>query len=235
MLSQYPQHNSSRWWANLAAERLGFLLHELRNSLQTATLAHAALETGQLPFAGATGAVLRRSLIALTSQVDHALDEVRVSAQPSLNKEVFSLAAFIADAGGTAALYANMRSCSFKVGNVDSQLEVEGDRELLLGALINLLQNAFKFTRPQTEVSLSAHAGDGGALFIEVADHCGGLPPGLPTIMFRPFTRRHEDKSGLGLGLSISQQSVQDSGGTLTVRDVPGTGCVFTMRLRRPR
>jgi hypothetical protein len=50
-----------------ANERLGFFVHELRNSLHTATLALAALETGQLPIAGATGGVLRRSLMALTS------------------------------------------------------------------------------------------------------------------------------------------------------------------------
>ncbi|MEJ8835467.1 sensor histidine kinase [Ramlibacter sp. AN1133] len=216
-------------------ERLGFLVHELRNSLHTASLAFAALQTGQLPISGATGAVLGRSLVALTSLVNHALDEVREVAAPRLDREVFSLASFVADAGNAALLDANARGCPFTVRNVDPRLAVDGPRELLLGALVNLLQNAFKFTRPHTEVSLSAHAGEDAAVFIDVADHCGGLAPGAAEVMFKPFTRRHDDRSGLGLGLSIARETVEAAGGTLSVRDVPGTGCVFTIRLRRHR
>jgi len=223
----------SRRFSAEANERLGFLVHEVRNYLQTATLALTALETGQLPIAGATGAVLKRSLVALTSLVNRSIDEVRVAAKPQLNSEVFSLAIFIADAGNAALLEANMRGCPFTVRNVDTQLDIEGQRELLLAALVNLLQNAFKFTRPQTEVALNAYAGDGGAVFIDVEDHCGGLAPGAAELMFRPFTRRNEDKSGLGLGLSIARENVEAAGGTLSVRDMPGTGCVFTIRLRR--
>lgn len=218
-----------------ANQRLGFLVHELRNSLQTATLALTALETGQLPVAGATGAVLRRSLTALTSLVNHSLEEVRVAAEPALDGQVFSVAPFIAEAGNAALLQANARDCTFAVSKVDTGLQIEGDRELLLGALTNLLQNAFKFTRPNTEVSLNAYGGDDGAVFIDVADHCGGLAPGAAEIMFRPFTQRHEDKSGLGLGLSIARANVQTAGGTLGVRNVPGKGCVFTMQLRAPQ
>ena len=218
-----------------ANERLGILVHELRNSVQAAELALTALEVGHLSVAGATGGVLRRSLVALTSLVNRALDEVRAGAKPQLTSEVFSLASFIADAGNAAILEANARGCPFTVRNVDPQLEIEGDRELLLGALINLLQNAFKFTRPHTEVSLNAYVGDGDAVFIDVEDHCGGLAPGAAEVMFRPFTRRNNDKSGLGLGLSIARENVEAAGGTLSVRDVPGTGCVFTIRPRRHR
>lgn len=223
----------SRRFSAEANERLGFFVHELRNSLQTATLALTALETGQLPMTGATGGVLRRSLVALTSLVDHAVDDVRVAAQPPLNSEVFSLASFIADAGNAALLEANARGCSFTVRNVAPEFEIEGHRELLLGALNNLLQNAFKFTRQGTEVCLRAYAGDEGAVFIDVEDGCGGLAPGAAEIMFRPFTRYRERKSGLGLGLSIARENVEADGGTLSVRNVPGTGCVFTIRLRR--
>jgi len=221
-----------RQWAE-ANERLGFLVHELRNALQTASLALAALETGQLPITGATGAVLRRSLVALTSLVNRSIDEVRVEAESRLSSEVFSVASFIADAGNAALLEANARGCPFTVRNVDPHLEVEGPRELLLEALVNLLQNAFKFTRAQTEVSLNAYAGDRGSVCIDVEDHCGGLAPGVTAVMFRPFSRRNEDRSGLGLGLSIARQNVETAGGTLSVRDVPGTGCVFTIQLRR--
>jgi len=81
-------------------------------------------------------------------------------------------------------------------------------------------------------VTLHAYAA-ADHVFIDVADHCGGLPPGLVEKMFRPFSQGSFDRSGLGLGLSIARRTVESEGGTLTVRDVPGTGCVFTMSLAR--
>jgi hypothetical protein len=227
--------SASRRQSAESNQRMGFFVHELRNALNTATLAVAALEAGQLPISGATGGVLKRSLVALTSLVRRSMEEVRAAAAPQLTREVFSLESFIADAANAARLEANARACPFTVTNVDAGLEVEGPRELLMGALVNLLQNAFKFTRPRTEVFLNAYADGKGAVFIDVEDRCGGLAPGAAEVMFRPFTRRHDDKSGLGLGLSIARENVEAAGGTLSVRDVPGVGCVFTIRLRQHR
>jgi C4-dicarboxylate-specific signal transduction histidine kinase len=51
--------------------------------------------------------------------------------------------------------------------------------------------------------------------------------------MFLPFTQNGHDKSGLGLGLAICQRSVDANNGILRVRDVPGSGCVFTIELPR--
>lgn len=49
--------------------------------------------------------------------------------------------------------------------------------------------------------------------------------------MFSPFSQRSSDRTGLGLGLAIARQSVEADGGVLSVRDVPGTGCIFTISL----
>ncbi len=49
--------------------------------------------------------------------------------------------------------------------------------------------------------------------------------------MFRPFTQSGNDKSGLGLGLSIARDAVVANGGVLNTLDVPGVGCVFTINL----
>jgi len=70
-------------------------------------------------------------------------------------------------------------------------------------------------------------------ILIDVKDHCGGLPAGDAERMFQPFTQNGADKTGLGLGLSIARRSVEGSNGTLSVRDVPGTGCIFTVSLPR--
>ena len=61
-------------------ERLRLLVQELSNSVETATLAVNALETGNLPISGATGGVLKRSLAVLKKLIDNTLEEVRVKA-----------------------------------------------------------------------------------------------------------------------------------------------------------
>jgi len=51
--------------------------------------------------------------------------------------------------------------------------------------------------------------------------------------MFLPFTQYAADKSGVGLGLSIAQECIEFDGGILSVQDVPGVGCIFTVSLPR--
>jgi hypothetical protein len=213
-------------------QQLGSLAHELRNSLQTATMAFTALESGKLSIAGSTGALLKRSLVALSTLVTHSLAEVRAAAGEPHQNELFGLSAFVAEAKDAASLDASSRGCDFAVMPVDALLALRGDRIQLLSALANLLQNAFKFTHRHSQVVLQAYA-SGEHVLIEVTDQCGGLPPGATETMFVPFTQRGEDKSGLGLGLSIARRNVEADEGTLTVRDKPGVGCVFTIRLPR--
>ena len=64
-------------------------------------------------------------------------------------------------------------------------------------------------------------------------DECGGLPPGKAEDLFRPFEQRGADKTGLGLGLSISMKGVRANGGEIRVRNLPGKGCTFTVDLPR--
>lgn len=213
-------------------ERVGFLMHELRNSLGTATLAAHALEAGNLSMAGATGAILKRSLASLSSLIERSLVEVRIKAKLPLQQERFSLAGFIEEAQAAAVLDAKARGCALIVPAVDPLLTVNGNRERLLAALGNLLSNAFKFTHSHTDVTLNAYA-LGDRIIIEVEDHCGGLLAGDAEKMFRPFTQRSADRTGLGLGLTIALQSVEADGGMLSVRNVPTIGCVFTISLPR--
>jgi signal transduction histidine kinase len=213
-------------------ERVGLLVHELRNALATASYATAALELGNLPMSGSTGAVLKRSLEMLKKIIGDSFEQVRAKAEGPTEHQTFTLQSFIADAKNDALLHATASGCRLTVPAIDPVLEIHGDRERLLGALANGLQNAFKFTRPHTEVALIAYA-VAEQIFIDVKDHCGGLPGGEGGGLFTPFYQHADDRSGLGLGLSIARASVEADGGMLTVRDMPGTGCVFTISLPR--
>jgi len=212
--------------------RAGFLVHELRNSLSAATLALRALEISNMPVSGATGALLKRSLTALESLIASAIDDVRIRVPDQ--RETFSVASFMADAESAALLEVSFASCAIDVPNVDATMGIRAQRSLLLAALANLVQNAVKFTSANSVVTLRAYA-IGGRVLIEVMDHCGGLAPGSAEKMFTPFAKQSEDGVGvgLGLGLSIARKTVEADAGTLTVRDLPGTGCVFTISLPR--
>ncbi|HEY5970826.1 MAG TPA: HAMP domain-containing sensor histidine kinase [Pseudoxanthomonas sp.] len=213
-------------------ERLGYFAHELRNQLCTATLALSIIKQGNVGLSGATGGVLDRALVGLSNLIDRSLAEVRITAGLPVQRSLFSLADFIAEVKLSASLEAQVRDCVLKVSEVDPLLAIDVDRDLLLSALGNLLQNAFKFTHPHSEVSLHAYA-VANLILIDVEDHCGGLPPGHAEKIFAPFTQVGDDKSGLGLGLSIARRSVEANDGALSVRNVPGSGCVFTITLPR--
>ena len=215
-----------------ANQEAGFFAHELRNALGTATLAFAAAKAGNLGFSGATGSILERSLTALGDLIDHSLAEVRATAGKTVHSQMFSVADFIDEVKRAADLVAQVKGCQFTVSSVDEELALSGDRNLLYAAVGNLVQNALKFTHSHTEVTLNAYA-VGDRILIDVKDHCGGLPAGDAETMFLPFTQNSDDKSGLGLGLSIARRSVESNDGTLSVRDVPGTGCIFTINLPR--
>ena len=213
-------------------EHLGFLAHEMRNLVNTATLAVAAIKTGRVPINGATGAALDRSLKGISNLIDRSLADVRVTAGMPAQHQRISVVDFVADVNSSASLEAQARGCKFTVSDPEKGLAVDVDRDTLLSAVTNLLQNAFKFTKPRTEVLLNAYA-VADRILIEVVDHCGGLPPGGTEKMFLPFTQNGADKSGLGLGLAMCRRGVEANNGVLRVRDMPGTGCVFTIDLPR--
>ena len=228
------QHNSLVESNGVKAlnERLGFLAHELRNLLHTATLAVMAIKAGNVGATGVTGALLDRSLIGMRNLIDRSLADVRITAGMPPRARLISLAEFVADVKISASLEAHARQCEFTVGDVDAELALDVDREMLFSAVGNLLQNAFKFTQRHTEVSLNAYAA-ADRIRLDVADHCGGLPQQAADDMFRPFKQSGEDRSGLGLGLAICRRSVEANNGVLSVRDVAGSGCVFTIELPR--
>lgn len=220
--------------AHASGLKLSAIMHEMRALLGTACLAFSASKTGQLTLAGATGSILERSLRGLEQLIAAALQEARDAAQERATLAAFSLADFIAEIYAAASVSARMQGCTLRAPQVDPELALSGTRDLLLHAVANLVHNAFKFSKPGTEVHLTAYA-VGESIHIDVADHCGGLAPGAADRMFLPVSQFGTQQTGIGLGLTIAKQSVVHNGGALTVQNVPGHGCVFTVELPRHR
>jgi two-component system, OmpR family, sensor histidine kinase KdpD len=97
--------------------------------------------------------------------------------------------------------------------------------------LVNLLENAAKYTPSGSPVEISAHAGD-GALVVELADRGPGVPPGSEARLFEKFFRKTAAGApGFGLGLAICRGICQAHGGTLVAENRTGGGALFRVTL----
>ena len=105
------------------------------------------------------------------------------------------------------------------------------DRERLADIVENLVGNAVKYTRPGTDVTVTASAAPGGWM-ISVADHGPGIPPEQRRAVFGLFVRaadaERDGTRGSGLGLAITKGLVELHGGAIEVGDAPGGGAVFS-------
>lgn len=129
---------------------------------------------------------------------------------------------------GPAADHSAHRERFGSASTLPREWTVLADPQILASALMNLLNNAFKYTEPGGRVVLSGQAAD-GRILIEVEDECGGIPD-MRRDLFQAFgERRGTDRSGVGLGLSIARKAVTSQDGNIGVRNIPGKGCVFVI------
>jgi signal transduction histidine kinase len=208
-------------------ERSGQLAHEIRDILNTALLAFHTLKRGTVAINGSTGTVLGRSLMSLRDLVDSALSDIRMAANIGRRERV-PVADFLNELAIAGNLHAESHAVEFAIDQVDPLLAVDADPQLLASAVMNLLTNAFKYTRAGGHVVLRTLHDEGRVRF-EVEDECGGIPDGSDD-PFKAFTaRRQKDRTGLGLGLSIARKAVRLHGGDIYFRNLPGKGCVFVI------
>ena len=188
-------------------------------------------EPGTWESAAARAPCLHRSLLGLRALIGRSLAEVRLT-QGIQNQDTIRLFELIDEVVAAAVLHAQTIGLRLTVLPVDQDIAIQGDRQVLAAVVGNLLQNAFKFTRPQTTVTLRVRA-SAERVLIEVEDECGGLPGANHDDLFRPFEQRSRDRTGLGLGLAFSRWGVEANHGRIYARNLPERGCVFTVDLPR--
>jgi two-component system sensor histidine kinase KdpD len=106
------------------------------------------------------------------------------------------------------------------------------DALLIERVLVNLLENASKYTPPGSTVTLSAEV-VADQLSISVSDDGPGLPPGREEAVFQKFTRGERESAtpGVGLGLTICRAIVESHQGKIVATNRPGGGAKFTFTL----
>jgi signal transduction histidine kinase len=117
----------------------------------------------------------------------------------------------------------------------EDQVSVTGDYDLLKQVVLNLLDNALKYSPEGSTVRVSVTGSDGEARVV-VADEGSGIPADqLPHIFERMYRAENGRRrtTGAGLGLSISDWIARAHGGRITVESEAGKGSVFTLVLPR--
>jgi two-component system sensor histidine kinase KdpD len=225
----------------LQAALLNSISHELRTPLVSITGALSTLaelpEDSSEPAAGEQAA--RRELVEtaydearrLNRLVGNLLDMSRLeSGALRLNLEPCDLQDLM---GITLERFGERRrDCTVRTSLPDDLPLIDLDVALMAQALVNLLDNAAKYSPPGAAIDLACRRADGW-IEIEVADRGPGIADADLERIFDKFYRspRMRSISGLGLGLSISKGIVEAHGGTIQARSRPGGGLSMLVKL----
>jgi heavy metal sensor kinase len=180
--------------------------------------------------------VLRSSLEEveqLIALAENLLLFSRLRMDMTLPRQTIELETLLMEVVDTGARLADGRGVVVRLGAV-APLVVHGDPSTLRRALVNLVENAVKYTKAGGKVELSLER-DGRHAVVAVSDTGVGMNPADADRIFEPFVRldsaRAGEAGGAGLGLSIVDSIVAAHDGRLSVQTAPGVGSTFAIRL----
>lgn len=225
--------------SRLKTDFVSLVSHELRTPLTSIRMFIETLSLGRVKDPAQEKEILgllTRETERLSQLIERVLDWARLeSGRQRLDIHKVSVAEVV-----DAALAA------FRVQRMDAAVEprrtlapdlplVEVDKSAMAGALLNLLQNAFKYGGAEHFIEIEAVPEGHHHVAISVRDHGMGIPPRDRKKIFNRFYRVDNlltrSTEGSGLGLSITKRIVEGHGGRISVRSEMGKGSTFTLHL----
>ena len=207
--------------------------HDLRRPLAAATAAVSGLRSTDIQWSEPDRAELlataQESLDSLAALVTNLLDASRLQAGALA---VRSSALDVADAVLPALDELGLGPADVELGLEDGLPEVVADAGLLQRVLVNLLDNALRFSPDGVPPRLSASS-FAGSIEIRIADRGPGVAMERKDDIFVPFQRLGDtdNTTGLGLGLALSKGFVEGMAGSLHAEDTPGGGLTMVISL----
>jgi protein-histidine pros-kinase len=174
-----------------------------------------------------------RHLLAL---INDLLDVAKIEADKiEINSEPTDCRQVLAEVAATLQPAAKKKGLDLRIEQTYVPTVIRTDRRLLSQIIINLVDNAIKFTdRGTVTIRIVPCPQSKDALMIQVQDSGRGISAEDQARLFQPFSRLENaaaPTAGTGLGLHLSKTFAQHLGGTLECASVPGVGSTFTLRI----
>ncbi len=219
-------------------EFLALLAHELRNPLAPIRSAVQVLgrQTAATPEIAQAQEIAERQIRHMARLLDDLLDVARISqGKLEIRREALDVSEIARRAVSAELPFIHERGLEISVELPDEPLGVDADPVRLQQILVNLLNNAAKYTDEGGRIAFSARA-EGRAAVIRVRDTGIGIDPAMVSQLFEPFVQveRREKRSvgGVGLGLSVVKKLVEMHDGSVHVFSAGlGRGSEFVVRL----
>lgn len=215
---------------------LSAISHDLRTPLASLVGLADTLELTQPPPTPAQREIVasvRQSALRMNALVSNLLDMARLEAgSVQLNRQWQPLEEVVGSA--IAACAPALAGRPVKVDLADDLPLLHLDAVLIERVLVNLLENAAKYTPPASAIEITGRAAS-DAVVLTVDDHGPGLPRGKEEAIFQKFERGDKESAtpGVGLGLAICRAIVGAHGGSIHAETLPTGGARFTVRLPR--
>jgi len=203
--------------------------HDLRTPLTAITTAASGLQAGDLAEADrdALRSVIEEEADRLARLVDDLLDVSKIQAGAVNPRTDWC---DLRDAALSAIAQVRARHGDHPVeSDLPADLPlVQADASQLERVFSNLVENAVKFSPPDSPVVVSGGTGS-GRVIVRVTDRGRGIAPSKQAHVFEPFFRGREGREGSGLGLAISRGLVEANGGRVELQSAVGQGTSFTV------
>jgi two-component system phosphate regulon sensor histidine kinase PhoR len=212
--------------------------HELKTPISVIKVAVETLELGRFRTDEERDKFLRaisRETDRLAQLVDNILDYSRLEAgQHMLNRAPVDLRDVVSASMDSFRLRLEDAGFRYEVSLPDALPQVLGDSRALQHCVLNLLDNAVKYSRDRKDIRVAVAAAD-GHVRLSVTDRGIGIPEAEQDRIFEKFARVEtglvHDVKGAGLGLSLVQMLVHAHHGRVEVASTPGEGSTFTILL----
>jgi signal transduction histidine kinase len=224
--------------SRLKTDFVSLISHELRTPLTSIRMFIETLALGRVKDPAQHQEVLEllsKETVRLSEMIEKVLDWARIeSGRRVYRREAVAVSAVV-DATVTAFRAQRLNAAVQLTCEVPDGLPaVAVDRDAIAGALLNLLQNAFKYTGDDKRITLRARAEPKGVA-LDVQDNGVGIALRERKRIFEGFYRVDDlltrKTEGSGLGLAIAKRIVEAHGGKVTVKSEVGKGSTFTLHL----
>jgi signal transduction histidine kinase len=224
--------------ARLKSDFVANVSHELRTPLALIRLYAETLEMGRLTNPEKPQEyyrIIREESERLSALINNILDFSRIEAgKKEYDFHETNLAELVKSTLDAYRYQIEQNGFNFQSRIAEDLPPVRVDREAIARSLLNLVNNAVKYSSTEKFLSVNLYRTN-GAVKIEVIDHGIGIPPGEHSKIFEKFYRAGDplvhNTKGSGLGLSLVRHIVQAHGGEVSVESAPGKGSKFTIAL----